>query len=95
MKSVVDRLKWLVAPAAEGDELVAAAPKMSLVAVFQRFWPFARPYRKWVFALLALIIIAPAIDLVGIWLFKILVDEVLVPADFGPFWWLADGLFVV
>jgi ABC-type multidrug transport system fused ATPase/permease subunit len=93
MKSVVDRLKWLVAPAAEGDELVAAAPKMSLVAVFQRFWPFARPYRKWVFALLALIIIAPAIDLVGIWLFKILVDEVLVPADFGPFWWLAAGFF--
>src|SRR5262249_21823467 len=36
---------------------------------------------------------APALDTLGIWLFKILVDNVLVPRDFSLFGWLALAYF--
>ena len=38
---------------------------------------------------LIFIVLGPAIDTAMIWMFKIVVDEVLVPRDFDPFWWIA------
>ena len=57
--------------------------------IFRRFWPDARPYKG--FFLLALVFVAlgPALQAVEIYLYKILVDDVLVPRDFEPFIWLA------
>jgi ATP-binding cassette, subfamily B, bacterial len=83
------RIRWLLAPAAEGDGLVAAAPRLGVIAIVRRCWPFVRPYRRWAALLFVFILLGPALDAVGIWMFKILVDQVLVPQDFGPFVWIA------
>jgi ABC-type multidrug transport system fused ATPase/permease subunit len=72
----------------EDDALVPAAPSVPLRKIFQRFWPYTRPYRRWLWVSLLLVAIAPAIDTLTIWLFKILVDDVLVPRNFGLFLWL-------
>ena len=57
--------------------------------IFRRFWPYARPYRKWLALSLVLIALVPLIDTAMIWMFKVVVDQVLVPRDFGPFVWIA------
>ena len=72
-----------------GEGLVAAAPPVPVREIFRRFWPYARKYRKWLAFSLIFIIIAPAIDTAMIWMFKVVVDEVLVPRNFDPFWWVA------
>jgi ABC-type multidrug transport system fused ATPase/permease subunit len=72
----------------EDDALVPAPPSVPLRKIFQRFWPYTRPYRRWLWVSLLLVAIAPAIDTLTIWLFKILVDDVLVPRNFGLFLWL-------
>jgi ATP-binding cassette, subfamily B, bacterial len=59
--------------------------------IFRRFWPYARPYRKWLLVSLVLIILVPLVDTVAIWMFKVVIDEVLVPRDFGPFVWIAGA----
>jgi ATP-binding cassette, subfamily B, bacterial len=70
-------------------ELVARAPTLPLRTVLRRFWPYARPYRRWLVVNLALILIVPAIEAAQIWMFKLLIDDVLVPRDFSPFIWIA------
>jgi ABC-type multidrug transport system fused ATPase/permease subunit len=71
--------------------LVPEAPAVSVRDVFRRFWPFARPLRRWLLPAFLLTAAGPALDAVAIWLFKVLIDEILVPRDFGPFVWLAAG----
>ena len=71
--------------------VVPNAPPVAIREVFRRFWPFARPYRRWLVLMLVLISVGPAIDAATIWLYKILIDQVLVPRTFGPFVWLALG----
>jgi len=51
--------------------------------IFRRFWPYARPYRRWLWASLIFVALGPAIDVATIWLFKEVVDEVFVPQDLG------------
>ena len=70
-------------------ELVASAPTLPLRTVLRRFWPYARPFRRWLVVNLALILIVPAIEAAQIWMFKLLIDDVLVPRDFSPFIWIA------
>ncbi len=83
------RLIRLLAPVAPGEGLVAPSPVVPVREIFRRFWPYARPYRRWLLVLLVGVAALPAIQTVEIWLFKVLVDEVLVPRDFGPFLWIA------
>jgi len=59
--------------------------------IFRRFWPYARPYRRWLALSLLLIALVPLIDAAMIWMFKLVVDDVLVPHDFGPFLWIAGA----
>ncbi len=65
--------------------LVEAAPAASLREVFRRFWPDARPFWRWLWLSLVLIIVMPVVDAGAILLFKVLVDDVLTPQDFGAF----------
>jgi ABC-type multidrug transport system fused ATPase/permease subunit len=65
--------------------LVEQAPPVALRAILRRFWPFARPYRRWLGLLLVLIAISAAIDTALIWLFKLVIDDVMVAGDFGAF----------
>lgn len=78
-------LRRLLNPLVEEAGLVAAAPPVPIREIFRRFWPYTRPYRIWLLGGLALVVLGPAIQAIEIWLFKIVVDDVLVPRDFEPF----------
>ena len=89
---LLDRLSASLAPAADDDQMVAAAPAQRVRSILRRFWPFARPYRKRWLVGLALAAALPAIEAVEIWLFKSVVDDVLVPADLASLWPLAAAM---
>jgi ABC-type multidrug transport system fused ATPase/permease subunit len=63
---------------------VAAAPPVPIGQIFRRFWPDARPYRKLIVIAVVLSIASPAVQAAIIWLFKLVVDEVLVPRQLAP-----------
>jgi len=69
----------------EGQTLVAAAPALRLREIFQRFWPYVRPYRRWLGVCLLFVAGSPAVDAATIWLYKLLIDQVVVPHDLAPF----------
>ncbi len=73
---------------------VEIAPAIALRRIASRFWPYARPFRKWIALSLLLVVAVPAIETVKIWLFKLVIDDVMVPRDLGPFFWIA-GAFVL
>ncbi len=83
------RVRLALLPAALNSGLVAEAPPVPIRDIFRRFWPYARPYRAWLWGTLVFIAIGPAIDIATIWLFKEVVDEVFVPMDLGPLPWIA------
>jgi ATP-binding cassette subfamily B protein len=88
-------LRRLFAPADAGHGIVAAAPEVPVRTLFRRFWPFARPLRG-VLAVGVLVLLAiPAVEAAQVWLFKVLVDEALVPADLGPLAWIALAYLVL
>jgi ATP-binding cassette, subfamily B, bacterial len=87
--SAFARLRRLLAPPAEGEGLVAAAPAVAVRDVFRRFWPYARPYRRLLYLTLVFVVLTPLVEAALVWMFKLVVDHVLVPRDFGPFWWIA------
>jgi hypothetical protein len=78
-----------LAPPSQGRRVVAAAPPVPIADIFRRFWPYARPLRRWIALSLVLVAVVPLIETATIWMFKLVVDDVLVPRDFGPFWWIA------
>jgi ATP-binding cassette, subfamily B, bacterial len=67
------------------SDLLEEAPPVGLQAIFRRFWPETRPYRGRVWTSLLLVAAGPAVSAVTIWLFKLLIDDVLVPHDFRLF----------
>ncbi|MFF8880994.1 6TM ABC transporter family protein [Streptomyces flaveolus] len=77
------RLFSVAAP--EGEQVVAAAPALPVRQIFRRFWPYTHGGRKWLLPLVAFCVVGPAIDAAEIWLFKVVVDEVLVQRDLSPF----------
>jgi ATP-binding cassette, subfamily B, bacterial len=91
MRRLRTRIRDLLVPRPDGPELVAAAREMRLREVFRRFWPDARPYRRWIPAVLALVVLGALIETAEIWMFKLVVDEVLVPGDLEPLVWIALG----
>jgi ATP-binding cassette, subfamily B, bacterial len=89
MRRVIERLQRLLRGPADDDlaedESVVAAPSVPLPAIVRRFWPDARPYRRWLLPLLLFVALGPALDAASIWFYKLLVDDVLVPRDFALF----------
>jgi ATP-binding cassette subfamily B protein len=81
-------LGWLAGNMREGGGPVAAAPAMPLGEILRRFWPHARPYRRWLLPLLLLAALGPAVETATIWMYKVLVDEVLIPREFGLLPWV-------
>ncbi|MFJ3175093.1 ABC transporter ATP-binding protein [Streptomyces roseus] len=82
-------LRRLLSVAEDPDAVVAAAPPVTPREAFRRFWPYTRGGRRWLVPILLFSMIGPLIDAAEIWLFKVVVDEVLVPRDLGPFLWIA------
>jgi ATP-binding cassette, subfamily B, bacterial len=81
-------VRLLLSGIQEEGGLVAAAPVMELREIFRRFWPYAKPYRRWVPLIVLLAALGSAIEAATIWMYKVLVDEVLVPRDFGLLLWV-------
>ncbi len=79
--SLRSRLHAFVSPGEHDSRLVEQAPAVAAAEVVRRFWPFARPYRRAIALGLLLLLVVPAIDAVEIYLFKLVVDDVLVPQD--------------
>jgi ATP-binding cassette, subfamily B, bacterial len=52
--------------------------------IFRRFWPDARPYRKQIAIGLLFLVLVPAVEAAEIWMFKLVVDDVLVPRELAP-----------
>jgi ATP-binding cassette, subfamily B, bacterial len=86
MRSAIARLRRLWRQSDEAPETaVATAPSVPLREIIRHFWPEARPYRRWLLPLLLFVALGPALDAAAIWLYKLLVDDVLVPQDFALF----------
>ena len=83
-----EKARRLLAGVEEEEGFVGAAPAMPVREIFARFWPFARPYRRYMPLLLVFAALGPALEAATIWLYKILVDEVLVPQNFGLLVWV-------
>jgi ATP-binding cassette, subfamily B, bacterial len=83
------RLRSFLLPRSEASRLVAAAPAVRPRDLVRRFWPFARPYRLAIAAGIVLVAVLPAVQAAEIWMFKVVVDEVIVPADLGALPWVA------
>ena len=68
----------------EQSALVDVAAPLRLVEIGRRFWPRLRPLRGWLTLGVLLLMAAPAIAVAEALLYQRLVDDVLVPAAFGP-----------
>ncbi len=70
----------------EGEEppLIAHADALTIRAIFRRFWPATKPYRWWLALGLLIALILPAVEAAEIWMFKLVVDDVLTPRDLDP-----------
>jgi len=62
-----------------------AAPRAGIRKIFCRFWPETRPFRVRLWISLVLVGVGPVLSTASIWLFKILIDDVLAPHDFHLF----------
>jgi ABC-type multidrug transport system fused ATPase/permease subunit len=92
VRTVLDRLHRLLTADASGPQPVAAAPAARLRDVARRFWPLARPYRAKIVLGLGALVAIPAVETAEIWVFKSIVDEVLVPGALAPLAALAAAL---
>ncbi|WP_369221798.1 ABC transporter ATP-binding protein [Streptomyces sp. R39] len=82
-------LRRLLSAGDPSDTVVAAAPPVPPREVFRRFWPYTRGGRRWLVPLVLLSLTAPAVDAAELWLFKLVVDDVLVARELRPFLWIA------
>jgi ABC-type multidrug transport system fused ATPase/permease subunit len=69
-----------------------AAPAVATRELLRRFWPYARPYHRRLVLAIALTAVAPALEALIIWTYKLAVDRVLVPKDLSAFAWVG-GLY--
>ncbi|MFG2911869.1 ABC transporter ATP-binding protein [Kitasatospora sp. NPDC048298] len=68
---------------------VAESPVIPLRVLVRRFWPWVRPDARWLPVSAALLVLGAFGEIVSVWLFKDLIDNVLVPRNFAEFWPLA------
>jgi ATP-binding cassette, subfamily B, bacterial len=64
---------------------VGEAPQARMRTIFRRFWPDTRPFRGRMLLSLLLVPVSPALTTASIYLFKVLVDNVLTPHDYRLF----------
>lgn len=59
--------------------------RVGIRQVLRAFWPATRPYRGRLALSVLLVVVGPAFDTAQIWMFKLLIDDVLVPRNFAAF----------
>jgi ATP-binding cassette, subfamily B, bacterial len=67
-----------------GISLIPPAPPVPILAIVRRFWPFLRPDLPWLLVGLVPLAVMPFIETLEIWLFQVVVDDVLTPRDLDP-----------
>jgi ATP-binding cassette subfamily B protein/subfamily B ATP-binding cassette protein MsbA len=72
-------------PVVTTGEMIGTAPTVPMRTIFRRFWPDTRGFRGRLAFGFALIGIPPLLAAVGIWLFKVLIDDVLTTRDVARF----------
>ncbi len=75
-------------PPRDRHVLVDGAPPLTLREIARRYWPDARPFCGWNTLNIALGSLLSAVTVIEIALFAYVVDDVLVPAEFGPLVWI-------
>jgi ABC-type multidrug transport system fused ATPase/permease subunit len=83
------RLKAAFVVDAGAGGLVAEAPPVPVREIVRRFWPYARAYRGWILLSCVFIALEAAVETAAIWVFKLLVDDVLVPHRLDLLKWVA------
>ena len=89
MTAIRQRIRALLVPDADEQGFIASAPVVAVPEIFGRFWPDARPYRKQIALGLLFLLLVPIIEAAEIWMFKLVVDDVLVPQELGPLLYIA------
>jgi ATP-binding cassette subfamily B protein len=86
MRSARELVAWLVPPSlVKAEELAQPVPALRPREILRLFWPDARPFRVWLGLGVVLVATAPLLDTATIWLFKLLIDDVLVARKFAAF----------
>ena len=86
MRSVRELVAWLVpSNLAKAEEPGKPAPALRPREILRLFWPDARPFQVWMGLGVVLVVTAPLLDAATIWLFKLLIDDVLVVRKFAAF----------
>src|SRR3954453_20383472 len=93
MRAWMRRLRAAFVIEGTGAGPVAEAPAVGMLAIARRFWPYARRYRPWLLLTGLFILFDAALETGAVWLFKVLVDDVLVPRDLHALVWVG-ALFV-
>src|SRR4051794_3701074 len=86
------RIRALFAGPERGGS-VAPAPAVPLRDILRFFWPYVKPYRRRTAIGLILVVIVPALSAASVYMIKVVVDEVITPADLGPFAWIGPVIF--
>ncbi|MEQ7128602.1 ABC transporter ATP-binding protein [Actinopolymorpha sp. B11F2] len=89
------RLARLVTVPEGSGGIVAAAPVLRVREIFTRFWPYARPDRKVLAASLLFVALTPLTAAASIWVFKHIIDTVLVGRQLDALWVLGGALLGV
>ena len=64
---------------------VGPADAAGIRKIFRTFWPATRRYRGRLLLSLLLVAVGPFLDTAQIWMYKLLIDDVLVPRNVGAF----------
>src|SRR4029453_18066885 len=81
-------LRSLMPEIDEEEGLVAAAPVMEMRQILIRFCPYTKTYRRFFPLIVLFSVLASALEAATIWIYKILIDDVLVPRDFELLVWV-------
>jgi ATP-binding cassette subfamily B protein len=79
----------------EEHGIVPPAPPLPIREIFHYFWPYMRPYRRRLFAGFALVAVVPGLTAAGLYLVKVVIDEVIRPGDLDMFFVIAPLMLLI
>jgi len=68
---------------------VRPAGNVPIRDIVRRFWPDLRRFRRRLALTAIFVVLVPVVDAAQIWMFKLAIDDVLVPRDLRPMVWIA------
>jgi ABC-type multidrug transport system fused ATPase/permease subunit len=89
--AVADR----VGPLRDAGRLLPEAPHLTVRQIFRRFWPHTAGFRGRFALGLFLSALSPLAIAASLWLFKILIDDVLTPQDYALLPWVIGAYLVI